>query len=273
MFFIMVSFPPCKINLGLNVLRKKHDGYHDIDTCFLPIPFTDILEIIPSRDFSFSLSGIAIPGSEDDNICVKAYRLLKEKFHLSDVSIHLHKNVPTGAGLGGGSADGAYTLRSVNEVFDLGLSQTDLARFAATLGSDCPFFVYDSPMLGKGRGDLLTPVTLSLTGLYFILVNPGIHVSTAEAYSAIVPVTPATRIADIISLPVGEWRGKLKNDFEESVFRKYPEIENIKTQFYESGALYASMSGSGSSLYGIFNSETKLAVSIEKHVLWRGYFS
>jgi 4-diphosphocytidyl-2-C-methyl-D-erythritol kinase len=269
----MISFPPCKINLGLNVLRKRQDGYHDIDTCFFPIPFTDILEVIPSKAFSLSLSGITIPGSAEENICAKAYRLMQEKFSLSPVNIHLHKNVPTGAGLGGGSADGAYTLRLVNEVFDLGLTQNDLAKYAITLGSDCPFFVYDSPMIGKGRGELLTPVSLSLQGFYLILVNPGIHVSTAEAYSGIVPATQGTGIADSIRLPLAEWRGNLKNDFEESVFKKYPEIEKIKAEFYESGALYTSMSGSGSSVYGIFNSETEPPKKIHNQVLWRGYLS
>jgi 4-diphosphocytidyl-2-C-methyl-D-erythritol kinase len=269
----MVSFPSCKINLGLNVLRKRYDGYHDIDTCFFSVPYTDILEVIPSNEFSLTLSGRTIPGKEEENICVKAYRLMEEKFSLSPVNIHLHKNVPAGAGLGGGSADGAYTLRMLNEVFDLGLSKSDLAHYASALGSDCSFFVYDSPMLGKGRGELLTPVSLSLKGFYLILVNPGIHVSTAEAYSGIIPAAPAISISDIISRPVTEWRGELKNDFEESVFKKYPDIKNIKNEFYASGAVYASMSGSGSSVYGIFTNETDVSDKIMNRVLWRGYLS
>ncbi len=235
----MIAFPPCKINLGLNVLRKRNDGYHDIETCFYPILWTDILEVIPSDKFEFTVSGNVIPG--DDNLCIKAYQLLKPP----PAKIHLHKIIPTGAGLGGGSSDAAWTLRLLNDVFLLGLSKDQLKSVASQIGSDCAFFIEDGPMIGSGRGEILSPANISMKGKFIVIVKPEIHVSTAEAYAGIVPKESKLDLTKINSL---------KNDFEESVFKKHPLIQSIKQQLYNAGAEYASMSGSGSAVYGIFNS-------------------
>jgi 4-diphosphocytidyl-2-C-methyl-D-erythritol kinase len=241
----MVAFPPCKINLGLNIIRRRPDGYHDIETCFYPVPWTDILEVIPSDKFEFTTSGMAIPG--DDNLCVKAYQLLKAP----PAKIHLHKIIPTGAGLGGGSSDAAWTLRLLNDVFDLKHSKEKLKEYAATLGSDCSFFIDDIPMIGKGRGEVLSPSTISLKGKFIVIITPDVHVSTADAYAGIIPGGRKV-----------EWEGvmleELKNDFEETIFKKFPEIRSIKEELYKAGAEYASMSGSGSSVYGIFPKKPSL---------------
>jgi len=255
----MVSFPPCKINLGLQIINKRADGYHDLETCFYPVPWTDILEVIKSNSFDFTSSGDLIPGSPEDNLCVKAYELLRKNFNLPSVKIHLHKIIPTGAGLGGGSSDGAYTLRILNSVFDLQLSQDRLMYYAAQLGSDCSFFVQDNPMIGSGRGEVLAQKGDVLKGKYLALVKPGIHVSTAEAYSGIQPKKPVHSIDFLLQQPVEKWKFLLKNDFEETVFGKFPEIKEIKDRLYAQGALYASMSGTGSAVFGIFDSEIGLS--------------
>jgi 4-diphosphocytidyl-2-C-methyl-D-erythritol kinase len=236
----VVAFPPCKINLGLNVVRKRDDGYHDIETCSYPVPWTDILEIIPSDKFEFTTSGNPIPG--DGNLCVRAYQLLKTP----PVKIHLHKIIPAGAGLGGGSSDAAWTLRLLNEIFDLKLSKEQLQQHAATLGSDCPFFIDDGPMIGKGRGEVLTKTNLSLSGKFIVIIKPAVHVSTAEAYSGI---APGERNTDWENVRLDD----LKNDFETTIFKKYPLIRSIKEKLYNAGSIYASMSGSGSAVYGIFS--------------------
>ena len=250
----MVFFPHCKINLGLQIVSKREDGYHDIETCFYPVPWCDVLEVIKSDQFQITQSGTTIPGREEDNLCVKAYQLLKKDFDLQPIKLHLHKVIPTGAGLGGGSSDAAFTLRALNSVFNLNLSDVELRRYSSTLGSDCSFFVNDKPMLGSGRGEILSETSVSLKGKFLVLVKPDIHVSTAEAYAGVIPKQPTHAIKEILALPIAEWRGRLKNDFEESVFKKYPQIETIKNELYEQGALYASMSGSGASVFGIFDS-------------------
>lgn len=267
----MIAFPPCKINLGLNILRKRPDGYHDIETCFYPVPFTDVLEIVPSEKVSFFTSGAAIPGALKDNLCVKAYELLAKTHSLPPINIHLHKSIPTGAGLGGGSSDAAHTLRLLNKIFELGLTADRLAREAALLGSDCAFFIYDSPMTGKGRGEVLSPLALSLKGRYLILMNPGVHVSTSEAYAGVVPGVPDDSIEEVLKLPLPEWKEKLKNDFEKTVFAKYPGISNLKDSMYEMGALYAAMSGSGSSIFGIFEKKIMVQGQLGKQVIWQGF--
>ncbi|HZY80827.1 MAG TPA: 4-(cytidine 5'-diphospho)-2-C-methyl-D-erythritol kinase [Cyclobacteriaceae bacterium] len=256
----MVSFPPCKINLGLNILRKRSDGYHDIETCFYPVPFTDILEVIPSSEFSFTLSGNAVPGNVEDNLCVKAYRLMQAVYSLPPAKIHLHKIIPTGAGLGGGSSDAAWTLRLLNDVFDLKLSKETLKEYASRLGSDCAFFIDDGPMMGTGRGEILTPVKIDLKGKYLALVKPEVHVSTAQAYEGVRPAEPKNRIANILTKQVAEWRGLLENDFERTVGEKLPVIRSIKEKLYEAGAEYASMTGSGSAVYGIFSKKPQFEI-------------
>jgi 4-diphosphocytidyl-2-C-methyl-D-erythritol kinase len=254
----MVVFPHCKINLGLQIVSKRNDGYHTINTCFFPIPWTDILEIIKADKFSFSNSGLEIPGKQEDNLCIKAFQLLQREYDLAPVQMHLHKVIPTGAGLGGGSSDAAFALRTLNSIFNLELSTQQLRSYASKLGSDCSFFVEDKPMIGSGRGEILTEVSVSLKGMHLVLVKPEIHVSTAEAYAGVKPKRPGRQLTEILSLPVVEWKEMLVNDFEESVFHKYPALALLKKSMYQEGAIYASMSGSGSSVFGIFNSPIDL---------------
>lgn len=257
----MLAFPPCKINLGLNILRKRADGYHDLDTCFFPVPWTDILEIVPADTLTFNATGHPISGDPDTNLCLRAYQVLQKEFNLPPVSIHLHKIIPMGAGLGGGSSDGAHTLRLLNALFDLRLSEEKLMQYAAQLGSDCAFFIQDKPMRGTGRGEVLSPITIALDNKFLLLAKPDIHVSTAEAYSGVTPHVPTHSISEIIKQPVDQWKNLLVNDFEKSVFVSHPRLSEIKDLLYRNGALYAAMSGSGSTLFGIFDKPVELTIS------------
>jgi len=266
----MISFPHCKINLGLNVVSKRSDGFHNLETCFYPVPLTDILEIIPANEFSFSQSGIQIPPDSDENLCVKAYRILKKDFEIGAIKIHLHKAIPAGAGLGGGSSDAAFALRLLNAIFDLKIPNLQLRDYASQLGRDCSFFIEDVPMMGTGRGELLTPLALSLKGWHVALIKPDIHVSTREAYSGVSAQAPATAIEGILKRPVGEWRAWLKNDFEESIFKKFPEVGAIKDELYSLGAVYASMSGSGSCVFGLFEKPVALKKGFPGMFQWSG---
>jgi 4-diphosphocytidyl-2-C-methyl-D-erythritol kinase len=254
----MIAFPPCKINLGLHVVAKRSDGYHDLETCFFPVQWTDILEIIPASDFQFTSSGIDIPGKEEDNLCIKAYLLLRETYKLPPVKIHLHKIIPMGAGLGGGSSDAAHTLRLLNTIFQLKLSIEQLRSYASQLGSDCSFFIGDEPMLGTGRGEILNPIAVNLTGYHLVLVKPSVHVSTKDAYAGLTPMMAANKIEEVLRQPVKKWKDLLVNDFEPSVFQKFPEIEKVKNQFSELGAVYACMSGSGATVFGLFEKPISL---------------
>ena len=248
----MIIFPNAKINLGLHILRKRTDGYHEIQTCMYPIPLKEALEIIPSEAFSFSSSGIAIPGNTDQNLIVKAYQLLSADFpEMSPVAAHLHKNIPIGAGLGGGSADAAYALRLLNEQFSLGLNLKQLEDYASQLGSDCPFFIQNKPQIASGRGEILEPFPIDLAGNWICLVHPGIHIGTKEAYAGIKPSERSEGLTAILS-ETSSWESKLVNDFESGIFSAYPEIAAIKTSIYKAGAWYAAMSGSGSAVFGIF---------------------
>jgi 4-diphosphocytidyl-2-C-methyl-D-erythritol kinase len=268
----MVSFPPCKINLGLRVIRKRDDGFHDIDTCFYPVPFTDILEVIPSREFGFTTSGLEIPGMREDNLCLKAYQLMKDEFDIPFVNIHLHKIIPAGAGLGGGSSDAAHTLRLLNDAFHLKIAREKLFSLAARLGSDCSFFIEDKPMNGSGRGEILRRSRVDLKGKFLMLVNPGFHISTSEAYAGITPVIPEWQLDEILSRPVQEWKSFLVNDFENFIFRKFPDLGALKHKLYDMGALFASMTGSGSSVFGIFDKEiSSVNPLIQSCLLWKGY--
>ena len=268
----MVSFPPCKINLGLNVIRKRPDGYHDIATCFYPVPWTDALEIVPSRNFTFSTSGDPVPGAVADNLCVRAYELLKKDFSIKPVSIHLLKKIPIGAGLGGGSADGAFTLKVLNDLFALGLTTEQLIEYAARLGSDCPFFMEAKPAIGTGRGEIVSPVRLSLKGKYLIIVKPEVSISTEQAFSETTPREPGVDLRTIVEEhPVEEWKHLLTNDFEASTFKRFPVIEAIHTKLYAFGAMYASMSGTGSAVFGIFEKEVDLRKEFQSLVYWSEY--
>ena len=249
----MVTFPNCKINLGLNIIGKRDDSYHDLETIFYPLQIKDIVEIIEKEAFQFSSSGLAIEGDIQNNLCGKAYQLLKKSFpQLPPAQIHLHKTIPTGAGLGGGSADGAFTLKLLNKKFALSLSEKQLLEYALQLGSDCPFFIVNRPCFAKGRGEILEQINIDLSPFKIILVHPGIHISTSSAFSNVKPAVPNKSIKKIIQQPIESWKDELKNDFEDSILAQYPEIKNIKDKLYRAGAIYSSMSGSGSAVYGIF---------------------
>ena len=267
----MVSFPPCKINLGLHVLAHRPDGYHDISTCFYPIPWTDVLEILPDKELNFTQTGIPIPGNIQDNLCLKAYHLLKKDFSLPRIQIHLHKIIPTGAGLGGGSSDAAHTLRSLNTIFQLKFSQEQLMDYALRLGSDSPLFILDKPMIGARRGEILTPADVDLKGLYLVILTPDIHISTAEAYAGVTPDISQKSILQVINQPLTSWRSTLTNDFESSIFKKYPVIQAMKERLFSNGAIYASMSGSGASVFGIFEKEIRTENLFKDVQHWSGW--
>lgn len=255
----MISFPCAKINLGLNVISKREDGYHNIETVFFPVRgLTDILEIVESDRFSFAQTGESLDSTVENNLCVKAYRILEKDYGLSPVSIFLHKHIPAGAGLGGGSSDASFTLAALNRIFGLGLSREQLISYAAMLGSDCAFFIDSVPALASGKGELLQPVDPDLSGLNILLVKPDIHVSTKDAYANIEPQIPCTPVSEIIRLPVEQWKNQLRNDFEKSIFPLHPAIAAIKEEMYRQGALYASMSGSGASVFGLFDGRKPL---------------
>jgi 4-diphosphocytidyl-2-C-methyl-D-erythritol kinase len=254
----MVLFPNCKINIGLNIIGKRADGYHDLETVFYPVALTDALEIIRSPEISFQLSGLPVNDANENNLCLKAYNLLKKDYpDLPPVSIHLHKAIPIGAGLGGGSADGAFMLTLLDRKFQLNLSQDKLIYYALQLGSDCPFFIVNKPCLATGRGEKLSPVELDLGEYDMVLINPKVHISTREAFSQLVPTIPEKAIAEIIRQPIVTWKDELKNDFEKTVFEFYPAIKKIKDDLYQAGAVYASMTGTGSTVFGIFNKNEK----------------
>ncbi len=264
----MIAFPNAKINLGLYVTGKRDDGFHNIESIFYPVPFCDVLEIIESEEFSFQTEGISVTDNPEDNLCVKAYNLLKEKYDLPPISMFLLKNIPSGAGLGGGSSDAAFTLKLLNDVFKLNITVGQLTEYAAMLGSDCPFFVPDYPAYVFGRGELMEAVNLSLKGCYIVIVCPGIHIPTAEAYRNI-------RTYSTMKIPMPHqvqrdrpyWKETLYNDFENYALGQYPELKEIKEKLYQSGAFFASMSGSGSSIYGIFESKPDVDF---KFKVWEG---
>jgi len=252
-FYTMIVFPNCKINLGLHVVSKRPDGFHELETVFYPLPLTDALEVISPGRLQFATSGIAVPGDSSDNLCMKAWRLLKQDFPtLPEVDIHLHKNIPIGAGLGGGSADAAFMLQLLNNRFQLGLTEEQLLIYAAQLGSDCPFFVRNKACYATGRGEIMTPIDLDLSAWSFVLVYPGVHINTGWAFSRITPKAPALSLRENILQPVETWQHTITNDFEAPVLDVHPELAAIKEKLYAEGAVYASMSGSGSAFVGIF---------------------
>ncbi len=259
----MISFPIAKINLGLNVVEKRPDGYHNLQTVFYPVPIKDALEVqvmdeaFPSDyDCDLKVTNIAIEGDEQRNLVVRAYQLLKQDFPtLPRIHSHLWKGIPTQAGMGGGSSDCAYMMMLLNQQFQLGLTDEQLIEYAAKLGADCAFFILSRPCYAEGIGEKLQPIDLSLSGYYIAVVRPDIPVPTKEAFSRIRPHYPAQNCREIVIQPVETWRDTLINDFEESVFALHPEIGNIKQQLYDMGATYAAMSGSGSALFGLFKKQ------------------
>lgn len=259
----MLTFPNAKINLGLNITEKRPDGYHNLETVFYPVPVEDALEIIPLPDAprgtcTLHLAGQEIAGTLEDNLVAKAYRMLDADFGLPAVDIHLLKRIPSGAGLGGGSSDAAFMLKMLNEQFGLGLTEDSLEAYAARLGADCAFFVRNRPTFAEGIGNIFSPLpSFSLSGYRLLLVKPDVFVSTRDAFARIKPRRADASPKEIVRLPVEKWRGRLVNDFEESVFPQFPLIGEIKDEMYRLGAVYASMSGSGSSVFGLFKNEVQ----------------
>ncbi|MFD2932514.1 4-(cytidine 5'-diphospho)-2-C-methyl-D-erythritol kinase [Spirosoma flavum] len=266
----MLVFPSCKINIGLRIVEKRPDGFHNLQSCFYPVGWGDILELIPSDKFTFSSSGLPIPDNLDSNLCVRAYNLLKADFDLPPVQLHLHKIVPIGAGLGGGSADAAFTLKLLNDRFVLGLSSTELEDYARLLGSDCAFFVQNRPVYCSEKGDVFSEITVDLSGYHILLVYPNLAISTAEAYAGIQPRQPKVPLHNQLLNPIDTWRSTIQNDFEDSLFPTYPILNQIKEQLYDAGAVYASMSGSGSTVYGIFNAPIVMPNQFSAYRVWEG---
>ena len=273
-YFDMISFPNAKINLGLNIIGRRPDGFHNIETIFYPVQWCDVLEIITEQSsksvIQFKNTGTKIFSKEHQNLCLKAYDLLAGKSEFLSVKMHLHKIIPIGAGLGGGSSDAAFTLSLLNKLFNLKLNDGQMEKYASQLGSDCAFFIQNKPVFASGKGDQFEEIKLDLKNYFIIIVKPKVRVSTTEAYSNIVPSKPAASLKELIKLPVTKWKENIRNDFEKSIFEKFAIIKNIKTKLYKYGAVYASMSGSGSSVYGIFTEEKNLNHSFRNCTVWNG---
>ena len=269
----MIVYPNAKINIGLNVVEKRKDGYHNIETVFYPIKLMDALEITASENYeqncTLKVTGEILPGRPSDNLVVKAYNQLKSMFpdKIKPIDVHLHKHIPTGAGLGGGSSDAAFTIKALNDKFDLRLNEEDMETVASKIGADCPFFIKNKPVFAQGIGDVFSEIEMSLKGKFILLVKPNIGVSTSDAYSLIKPHKPEIPLKEILKKPLKEWKENVVNDFEYSVFAKYPEIAAIKDRLYDLGAIYASMSGSGAAVYGIFKKQIDFVDEI-----FSGYF-
>lgn len=255
----MITFPNAKINLGLNIVEKRPDGYHNLETVFYPVPVEDALEVNilneSTQKFRLHQAGLEIAGEAENNLVVKAYKLLDERFNLPPIDIHLFKHIPSGAGLGGGSSDAAYMLKLLNEKFNLELSDENLEEYATKLGADCAFFIRNAPTYAEGIGNIFSPISLSLKGYQIVLVKPDIFVSTRDAFAQIKPHRQEIPLKEVIKQPIEEWKERMVNDFEESVFPQFPAIKEIKEKLYEAGAIYAAMTGSGSSVFGLFKPE------------------
>lgn len=248
----MILFPNAKINIGLNITERRPDGYHNLETIFYPIDIKDALEVVASDKLSFTSTGLDIPGLTEDNLCIKGYHMLKQDHDLPPVSIHLHKHIPIGAGLGGGSSDAAFFIRLMNDEFKLGLSVDDMTEYARRLGADCAFFIENKPVFAFERGDEFEPIKLDLSAYKIVLIMPPVHVSTGEAFRGIKPTPVKDSLFDLINEPIADWKKLIKNDFEQTVFKNHAEIRGIKAALYEAGAIYSSMSGTGASVFGIF---------------------
>lgn len=263
----MIDFPHCKINLGLNITEKRQDGFHNLETIFVPVPIYDVLEIVLQQDYNpqepviFTSSGIIIPGSTDNNLCVKAWHLLKSDYpdKVKPVLMHLIKHIPIGAGLGGGSSNGAFALKMLNKLFILGLSQEELINYALVLGSDCPYFIFDTPCFATGRGERLTPVNLDLKPYHLLIINPSIHINTGLAFKYITPQSNSRDLLQVSNLPLKDWHQVLVNDFEAPITTDYPVIARLLSELQNAGAGYTAMSGTGSTVFGIFENQKDIS--------------
>jgi 4-diphosphocytidyl-2-C-methyl-D-erythritol kinase len=271
---IMIVFPKAKINLGLRITGKRHDGYHNIETVFYPIGLCDALEIVvapeSARKDTITVTGISIGGDPEENIIMKTVLKIREKYSFPWLKIHLHKAIPHGAGLGGGSSDAVYILLTINRYFGLLIDAKDLKSMALDIGSDCPFFIDGNPAFASGRGEILNSINPVLSGYYLLLLNPGVVISTREAYENCRPKIPPTSLFDLVGHNIAEWKDLIINDFEDFAFRKYPQIKSLKDELYRSGALYSSMSGSGSSVFGIFSEKPKIAGNLKEMMIYEG---
>ena len=268
----MICFPNCKINLGLSITEKRTDGFHNLETIMYPLNLSDVLEIIVASDnhFEFHSTGLPINGEQSNNLVVKAFQLLQSEYQLPPVKIHLHKIIPIGAGLGGGSSDAAFTIKTLNDLFNLELSISKMQSYARKLGSDCAFFIENKPVWATNKGDHFEQIQLNLNNYFLVVIQPNFHINTAEAYSWIKPKVKEKSIQEIIIGPIENWESNLKNDFEEEVFSRFPEIEEIKDQLYKFGAIYASMSGSGSAVFGIFKKIISVGKKFPGYYCWTG---
>lgn len=270
----MIVFPKAKINLGLRITGKRSDGYHDLETIFYPVSLNDALEFVVSREplknDLLTVTGINTGSDPEENLVIKTIRKLREKYSFPFLRIHLHKNIPVGAGLGGGSSDASYLLKAINRFFALCIDQQNQKAMALELGSDCPFFIDGIPAFASGRGEILKPIRPVLTGHYILLLNPGVAINTREAYLNCLPGKPSTSLAQLIDNPVTKWKHLIINDFEGFAFKKHPIIGEIKEEVYSSGALFSSMSGSGSTVYGIFSGKPKLSDQLKEYVIFEG---
>lgn len=270
----MILQSPAKINIGLQIIRKRPDGFHELRSLMYPTGLSDIIEIREagkgSKALVFSQTGIHVEEDSGQNLCEKAYKIFSGERELPPLEIHLHKQIPIGAGLGGGSSNATWILRGLNQLTSMPLPHERLHALAAILGSDCPFFLHDQAMMMEGRGETLTPLKVKLDGYWLVLLFPEIHISTPEAYAGVQAFLPEAHLDQLVSAPLNKWKSLVVNDFEKGIFEKYPELASIKKGLYKSGALYASLSGSGSSLYGIFKALPELPESISRYIIWKG---
>jgi 4-diphosphocytidyl-2-C-methyl-D-erythritol kinase len=270
----MVIFPKAKINIGLRIVEKRNDGYHNIETVFYPFRLRDAIEFIvpgePLEADNITVTGNISDCGPFDNIVTKAVVRFRQQFSIPFLNIHLHKGIPVGAGLGGGSSDAANILKHLNSFFNTGLAIEELEVMASEIGSDCPFFIKSSPVYAEGRGEIMRPIDLDLGGNHLILLNPGIHVSTKEAYENCIAHEPVNKLYELVLQPLVEWKNLINNDFEKTVFKKYPLIKNFKEELYRMGAIYSSMSGSGSTVYGIFDKKPEIPAGLKESVIYSG---
>jgi 4-diphosphocytidyl-2-C-methyl-D-erythritol kinase len=264
----MICFPNAKINIGLNIVEKRTDGFHNIETIFYPIPLYDALEIIPAEKSTLAISGIEIPDAIENNLVMRAYQMIKSDFDLPEVSIYLHKNIPLGAGLGGGSSDAACMIKLLNNSFSLLLTDEQMENYASKLGSDCSFFIRNQPCFATQCGEILHPIGLSLNSYLLVVIKPPVHISTRDAYHIIEPKTPEKSINELVNSPIETWKEAIVNDFESVIFPTFPLLKDIKEVLYQQGAIYAAMSGSGSALYGIFPSDVIPRIAIDGCFVW-----
>ena len=267
----MILFPNAKINIGLYITEKRVDGFHNLTSCFYHVPWCDVLELTPNPTFQFSTSGLPIAGALEDNLCYRAFQLLQKDQNIAPVHIHLHKVIPMGAGLGGGSADAAFTLIGLRDMYQLPLSNEDLIPFAQQLGSDCAFFLTSQAQIGAEKGDVLHPIDLNLSGKFLVMVYPNFGISTKEAYAGVKPKKAKKNWEKALAKPIETWKETISNDFENSLFPSYPTLVSIKEELYSLGAQYAAMSGSGSTLFGIFENATPIPEAWDGYATWSGF--